>query len=79
MREIIIKRINVVSVMKPLFLLAGSVGAIVGLFMTIFLFPRRTTSVVDVDGVVVSTSTPISGGLGTIGSVTILMMVNCLV
>ncbi len=78
MKEIIIRRINVVSLMKPLFLFAGSIGGIVGLLMTIFLFPTRTTSVQDTQGYVFNTSAPIAGALGTMGTMIFLIVANCL-
>lgn len=80
MKEIIVKRINVISVMKPLFLIAGVMGVVIGVGISLFIVPTSSTITNSVDGLNIKTiATPLAEVIGTAGSVIIGTIIICLV
>ena len=54
MKKVYVKKIDVLSIAKPLFFVMVLITLVIGLFISIFLLPATSTERVSVDGVIVS-------------------------
>lgn len=67
MKKVYVKKVDVATIAKPLFLILALLSLVFGLFMGLFMLPSSTTETLSSDGVLVTqVTTQVSGYWGSV-------------